>query len=72
MSQGRTVRKKDANAQWWKIQAVKWADFAGSGCLKFRFAVKNRFTCQSTVLSLLDGSVIMRTITTIAELLMTK
>ena len=33
-----------------KIQAVKWADFAGSGCLKFGFAVTIRIACRTPVL----------------------
>ena len=32
-----------------EIQAVKWADFAGSGCLKFGFAVTIRITCRTLV-----------------------
>ena len=31
------------------IQAVKWAHFAGSGCLKFGFAVTIRLTCRTPV-----------------------
>ena len=35
-----------------KIQAVKWADFAVSGCLKFGFLVTIRNTRLATVQSL--------------------
>ena len=41
-------KKKDAIA-WRKIQAIKWADFAGSGRLKFGFAVMIRNTCWTPV-----------------------
>ena len=41
-------KKKDAIA-WRKIQAIKWADFAGSGCLKFGFAVMIRNTRRTPV-----------------------
>ena len=41
-------KKKDAIA-WRKIQAIKWADFAGSGRLKFGFTVMIWNTCWTPV-----------------------